>query len=122
MPSRLSLRGNSIGNTNLGCVGNLCRSFKELSFEEQKEATVSKCVLPHCYKFGAQPRAQLLDVITPQEKREHECLFSSHGYTANTLCQKIKKTVIEDDLKIVKVSPIYASVGHAKGETNFSVR
>lgn len=59
----------SIDNANLGCVGNLCRSFKELSFEEQKEATISKCVLPHCYSFSAQLRAQLLDVVI-QETRE----------------------------------------------------
>ncbi|XP_013650485.1 uncharacterized protein LOC106355003 [Brassica napus] len=67
----------SIDNANLGCVGNLRRSVKELSFEKQKEATISKCVLPHCYSF----RAQLL----------------------------------------VVVSPVSASVGHAKRETNFIV-
>ncbi|CAF2158071.1 unnamed protein product [Brassica rapa subsp. narinosa] len=81
----------SIDNANLGCVGNLRRSVKELSFEKQKEATISKCVLPHCYSF----RAQLLVVI--------------------------KKTVFGDGLKIVKVSPVSASVGHAKRETNFIV-
>ncbi|CAN6870902.1 unnamed protein product [Brassica oleracea] len=75
----------SIDDANLGCVGNLRRSVKELSFEKQKEAIISKCVLPHCYSF----RAQLLD---------------------------IKKTVLGDGLKIVKVSPVSASVG-----TNFIV-
>ncbi|KAF3597049.1 hypothetical protein DY000_02021926 [Brassica cretica] len=49
----------SIDDANLGCVGNLRRSVKELSFEKQKEAIISKCVLPHCYSF----RAQLLDVV-----------------------------------------------------------
>lgn len=56
----------SIDNANLGCVGNLRRSVKELSFEKQKEATISKCVLPHCYSF----RAQLL-VVVIQEKPEY---------------------------------------------------
>lgn len=107
----------SIDDANLGCVGNMCRSVKELSFEKQTEATVSECVLPHCYSF----RAQLLDVVI-QEKPEYECLFSRHGYTDNKLCKKIKKTVLEDGLKVVKVSPVSASVGHVKGETNFIVR
>lgn len=56
----------SIDDANLGCVGNLRRSVKELSFEKQKEATISKCVLPHCYSF----RAQLL-VVVIQEKPEY---------------------------------------------------
>ncbi|XP_024009346.1 uncharacterized protein LOC18013928 [Eutrema salsugineum] len=36
----------SIDNVNMGCVGNLCRSVKDLSFEKQKEAIASKCILP----------------------------------------------------------------------------
>ncbi|ESQ37323.1 hypothetical protein EUTSA_v10002899mg [Eutrema salsugineum] len=32
----------SIDNVNMGCVGNLCRSVKDLSFEKQKEAIASK--------------------------------------------------------------------------------
>lgn len=67
----------------------------------------------YCYSF----HAQLLDVVI-QEKPEYECLFSRHGYTDNTLRKKIK-TVREDGLKVVKVSPVSASVGHVKGETNF---
>ena len=48
-------------------------------------------------------------------------MFSRHGYIDNKLCKKIKKTVFGDGLKIVKVSPVSASVGHAKRETNFIV-
>lgn len=43
-------------------------------------------------------------------------MFSRHGYIDNKLCKKIKKTVLGDGLKIVKVSPVSASVG-----TNFIV-
>lgn len=48
-------------------------------------------------------------------------MFSRHGYTDNTVNQKIKKTVLEDGLRIGKVSPVSASIGHEKGETNFIV-
>ncbi|KAJ0240351.1 hypothetical protein HA466_0224910 [Hirschfeldia incana] len=49
----------SVDSVNMGCVGNLSRSVKDLSFEKQKEAKASECVLPYYYKF----RAQLLDVV-----------------------------------------------------------
>jgi len=42
----------SVDIGNMGCVGNLCRSVKDLSFEKQKAATVSQCMLPYFYWKG----------------------------------------------------------------------
>jgi len=41
----------------LGCIGNLCKSFKDLSVVPGREA---KCVLPHYYKC----QMQLFDAVT----------------------------------------------------------
>ncbi|KAL0888815.1 hypothetical protein Bca101_012798 [Brassica carinata] len=49
----------------LGCVGNLCKSFKELSADSGKEASGFKCVLPHYYKCREK---QLLDVLVTTHK------------------------------------------------------
>ncbi|KAL0736783.1 hypothetical protein Bca4012_012993 [Brassica carinata] len=49
----------------LGCVGNLCKSFKELGADSGKEASGFKCVLPHYYKCREK---QLLDVLVTTHK------------------------------------------------------
>lgn len=41
-------------HTNVGCIGNLGRSFKDLSVDKWKEGLASKCVLPHYYKWKKQ--------------------------------------------------------------------
>lgn len=52
-------REDFVEKLNMGCVGNLCKCIKDLSLKKQKEAIVSKCMLPYYYKF----RAQLLVVV-----------------------------------------------------------
>uniref|UniRef100_A0A1J3J3R9 DUF674 family protein n=1 Tax=Noccaea caerulescens TaxID=107243 RepID=A0A1J3J3R9_NOCCA len=77
----------SIFNVNMGCVGNLCTSVKDLSFEKQKEATVSKCMLPWYYNFSA----QLLDIVF-QEGPEFEGLITNGVYCISSckFARKIK--------------------------------
>ncbi|XP_056860116.1 uncharacterized protein LOC108841144 [Raphanus sativus] len=67
----------SVDCVNMGCVGNLCRSVEDLSFEKQKEAKVSECMLPSYYKF----RAQLLDIVIQEGDSEYECLVPRNGYS-----------------------------------------
>ncbi|XP_010468073.1 PREDICTED: uncharacterized protein LOC104748076 [Camelina sativa] len=120
----------SVDSMNMGCVGNLCRSVKDLSFEKQKEARVSKCVLPYFYNFRV--RAQLLDVvIQEQETPEYECLVSRYGGTGrNTLFKKIENKVLSRGERIAKLISVDSksmdtsdsvSFGLVKGETNFIV-
>ncbi|CAE5966620.1 unnamed protein product [Arabidopsis arenosa] len=104
----------SIENGNMGCVGNLCRSVKDLSFEKQKEATVSKCILPYYYNGRAQP----LDVVI-QESPEYECLVSYYGH--NMLSKKINKAVLSNGEILAKFTSVPASIGLVKEETNFIV-
>lgn len=115
----------SVGIVNIGCVGNLSRSVNNLSFEKQKEATVSECVLPYYYKF----RAQLLDIVIQEEDSEYECLVPRNGYPSSNckFSREIKKDVLFNGERIVKFTPMhsntssYAGVGFVKGETNFIV-
>ncbi|KAH0942658.1 hypothetical protein HID58_002295, partial [Brassica napus] len=115
----------SVDIVNMGCVGNLSRSVKNLSFEKQKEATVSQCVLPYYYKF----RAQLLDIVIQEEDSEYECLVPRNGYPSSNckFSKKIKKDVLSNGERIVKFTQMhsntssYAGVGFVKGETNFIV-
>ena len=114
-------------NSNMGCVGNLCRSVKGLRFEGKGEATVTNCVLPHFYDC----RTQLLDVII-QERPEYECLvtcFSSVVCFAK-LCKRIEKNHLRSDQRILKLSPMNpkskgtsdsSGIGFVKGKTNFMV-
>ncbi|CAA7036729.1 unnamed protein product [Microthlaspi erraticum] len=110
----------SIGNLNMGCVGNLCRSVKDLSFENQKEATVSKCMLPHQYNF----RGQLLDIVIQEGVTEFEGLLPRNGYSGSyKFARKIKKDVLSNGERIVKFTPVdpksvSGGVGFVKGETN----
>ncbi|CAA0381802.1 unnamed protein product [Arabidopsis thaliana] len=104
----------SIDIGNMGCVGNLCRSVKDLSFEKQKAATVSQCMLPYFYNGRAQP----LDVVI-QESPEYECLVTHYGH--NMLCKKINKAVLSNGEIIAKFTSASASIGLVKGETNFIV-
>ncbi|AAD56327.1 hypothetical protein [Arabidopsis thaliana] len=82
----------SIDIGNMGCVGNLCRSVKDLSFEKQKAAT---------------------------ESPEYECLVTHYGH--NMLCKKINKAVLSNGEIIAKFTSASASIGLVKGETNFIV-
>ncbi|CAH8391366.1 unnamed protein product [Eruca vesicaria subsp. sativa] len=104
----------SVDNINMGCVGNLCRSVKELSFEQSKEA-----MLPYYYSC----RTQLLDLVI-QETPEYECLVSRRSYNSSRLSKNIKKSVLADGERVAKLTPITsdsASIGLVKGETNFIV-
>lgn len=49
-------------DTSSGCIGNVRRSFKDLSVDKGKEELASKCVLPHFYKLEKQ-----LSSITTEE-------------------------------------------------------
>lgn len=115
----------SVDCVNMGCVGNLSRSVKDLSFEKQKEATVSICMLPCYYNF----RAQLLDIVIQEGGSEYECLVPRNGYSSSycVFSRKIKKDVLSNGERIVKFTQMhsnttsYAGVGFVKGETNFIV-
>ncbi|KFK38304.1 hypothetical protein AALP_AA3G096700 [Arabis alpina] len=112
----------SVDNVNMGCVGNLCSSVKDLSFEKQKEASVSKCMLPCYYNISS----QLLDIVI-QEGTEYECLVTNDAYGRQSykIARKIKKDVLSNYEKIMKLTPMvpkgYGGVGFVKGETNFIV-
>ncbi|XP_010418865.1 PREDICTED: uncharacterized protein LOC104704481 [Camelina sativa] len=115
-------------NANISCIGNLCRSVKGLSLEEEGDTTVTNCVLPHFYNC----RAQLLDVVI-QEVPEYECLVTRlfcSQYNASKLCKRIEKNNLLSDQKIVKLSPMNPKskgtsdslgIGFVKGKTNFMV-
>ncbi|CAN6894558.1 hypothetical protein Bca4012_074740 [Brassica carinata] len=105
----------SVDDSNMGCVGNLRRSVKELSFEQRREA-----MLPYYYSC----RIQLLDVVI-QETPEYECLVSRRSYNSSRLSKTIKKSVLGDGERVAKLTPVVtsdsASIGLVKGETNFIV-
>lgn len=105
----------SVDHLNMGCVGNLRRSVKELSFEQRREA-----MLPYYYSC----RIQLLDVVI-QETPEYECLVSRRSYNSSRLSKTIKKSVLGDGERVAKLTPVVtsdsASIGLVKGETNFIV-
>ncbi|CAH8337348.1 unnamed protein product [Eruca vesicaria subsp. sativa] len=114
----------SIDKVNMGCVGNLCRSVKDLSFEKTKEATFSKCVLPSHYNF----RAQLLDIVVQEGSSKYECLIPASGLRSECIfSRKISKKLLSKGGRIVKFSPMhsntssYGGVGFVKGERNFIV-
>lgn len=82
----------SVDNVNMGCAGNLNRSVKDLSFEKQKEATVSEC---------------MLDIVIKEGKSEIECLFPRNGHPSShcKFSRKIKKDVLLNGERIVKFTP-----------------
>ncbi|KAF8080292.1 hypothetical protein N665_0959s0022 [Sinapis alba] len=110
----------SVDHLNMGCVGNLRRSVKELRFEQRRESTEPKCMLPYYYSFFT----QLLDVVI-QETPEYECLVSRRSYNSSRLSKNIKKSVLADGERVAKLTPMVtsdsASTGLVKGETNFIV-
>lgn len=105
----------SVDHLNMECVGNLCRSVKELSFEQRREA-----MLPYYYSC----LTQLLDLVI-QETPEYECLVSRRSYNSSKLSKNIKKSVLADGERVAKLTPVLtsdsASIGLVKGETNFIV-
>ncbi|CAH2054426.1 unnamed protein product, partial [Thlaspi arvense] len=104
-----------VDNVIMGCVGNLRRSVKDLSFEQRKEATGFKCKLPYYYSC----RTQLLDVVI-QEMPEYECLVSRRSYNSSRLSKTIKKSsVLADGERIAKLTPLVTS--DSTRETNFIV-
>ncbi|CAH2065187.1 unnamed protein product [Thlaspi arvense] len=109
----------SVDNVNMGCVGNLCRSLKDLSFEKHKEATVSKCTLPCYYNL----RGLLLDIVIQEGVLKYECLVNRYSGSSSSFSRKIKKDVLSDDERVATLTlmdPI-SIFGFAKGETNFIV-
>ncbi|CAH8337361.1 unnamed protein product [Eruca vesicaria subsp. sativa] len=114
----------SVDNVNMGCVGNICRSLKDLSYEKPKEVTDSKCMLPYHYNF----RAQLLDIAIQEGDSGLECLIPTSGASSDCMfSRKIKKDVLSKGERIVKFAPMhsnppsYVGVGFVKGETSFIV-
>ena len=105
----------SVDHLNMGCVGNLCRSVKELSSDQRREA-----MLPYYYTC----RTQLLDVVI-QKLPEYECFVSRRSYNSSRLSKTIKKSVLGDGERVAKLTPVVtsdsASIGLVKGETNFIV-
>ncbi|EOA33111.1 hypothetical protein CARUB_v10016449mg [Capsella rubella] len=115
----------SLDNVNMGCVGNLCRSLKGLSFEQPEKSKVFKFVLPFFYDC----RPQFLDVDV-EEIPEYECLINRKSYGCSKLCKKYQKNVLAQGERIAKMISMDSKISVAsdstsmrlvKGETNFIV-
>ncbi|CAD5333823.1 unnamed protein product [Arabidopsis thaliana] len=92
----------------LGCIGNLCKSFKDLSVVPGREA---KCVLPHYYKC----QMQLFDAVTTHKPPTfYLCLSFITGGIINTtdesrtpsggFMKRGTKFMITDDLIITPLN------------------
>uniref|UniRef100_A0A1J3IWX6 DUF674 family protein n=3 Tax=Noccaea caerulescens TaxID=107243 RepID=A0A1J3IWX6_NOCCA len=102
-----SVWGISGGNgINLGCIGNLCKSFKELSVDSgREEASGFKCVLPHYYKCQKQ---MLLDVVTTHKPSTYYryVSFSVDHFREYRLTGNSGKRLVYDWDKLVPVTSI----------------
>lgn len=88
----------------LGCIGNLCKSFKELSVDPGTEASGFKCVLPHYYKC----QKQLLDVVTTHKPPTYYryVSFSVDHFREYRLSENSSKRLVYDWDKLVPVTSI----------------
>ncbi|XP_010418330.1 PREDICTED: uncharacterized protein LOC104703932 [Camelina sativa] len=95
----------SVDSMNMGCVGNLCRSVKDLSFEKQNEPTDSKCVLSYFYNFRV--GAQLLDVVI-QETPEMNAWLTVMAGTSDSasfgLLKGATNFIVSDDLVVTPMN------------------
>ncbi|KAJ0228891.1 hypothetical protein HA466_0321010 [Hirschfeldia incana] len=115
------------GNT-LGCIGNLCKSFKELTADSGREASGSKCVIPHYYKCHEK---KLLDVVTTTHKPPtyyRFVSFSVNHFREYCLTDKSDKRLVYAWDKLVPVTSIDPksegnnnSAGFVKKGTKFMV-
>ncbi|XP_019089812.1 PREDICTED: uncharacterized protein LOC104732594 [Camelina sativa] len=110
LESVLEFSGSSIS---LGCIGNLCRSFKELTAKEGTGLSNSICTLPPFYSF----QMQLPGIITqqppvcyPKYRFDQLALMDpkSSGSSKSTQCyrflKKGRKFTVLDDLTITSNS------------------
>ncbi|XP_010494298.1 PREDICTED: uncharacterized protein LOC104771467 [Camelina sativa] len=97
--------------TILGCIGNLCRSFKELSVVDSgREA---KSVLPHYYKC----QKQLLDVVTTHKPPTYYSYvsFSVDHFREYSLSENSDKPVVYEWDKLV---PVISLDPKCEGDSN----
>ncbi|CAA7061800.1 unnamed protein product [Microthlaspi erraticum] len=91
----------------LGCIGNLCKSFKELSVDSGRgEASGFKCVLPHYYK--CQKQQLLLDVVTTHKPPTYYryVSFSVDHFREYRLTGNSGKRLVYDWDKLVPVTSV----------------
>lgn len=88
----------------LGCIGNLCKSFKELGVDSGGEASGFKCVLPHYYKC----QKQLLDVVTTHKPPTYYryVSFSVNHFREYSLSENSGKRIVYDWDELVPVTSI----------------
>ncbi|CAH8269741.1 unnamed protein product [Arabidopsis lyrata] len=89
----------------LGCIGNLCKSFKDLSVDSGREASAFKCVLPHYYKCQKQ---LLNEVVTTQQPPTYYRFvsFSVDHFREYCLSENSGKRLVYDWDKLVPVTSI----------------
>ncbi|CAH8278543.1 unnamed protein product [Arabidopsis lyrata] len=108
-----------VGNgTILGCIGNLCRSFKDLSIVSSREA---KCVLPHYYKC----HKQLLDVVTPHEPPTYYSYvsFSVDHFREYNLSENSDKPLVyewDKHVPVISIDPKSEGDGNTSDESTTS--
>ncbi|CAH2047573.1 unnamed protein product, partial [Thlaspi arvense] len=114
-----SVWGISGNGTILGCVGNLCKSFKDLSVDSGREASGFKCVLPHYYKC----QKQLLDAVTTHKPPTYYryVSFSVDHFREYCLSENSGKRLVYDWDKLVpSIDP--KSEGNSTGESSGFVK
>lgn len=74
-------------NIALGCIGNLCESFKSLSSSEGRSALMSKCIVPLYYSC----QRPLLDVCYAAYDFERQVLIGSQYYSLKPMDPRCKK-------------------------------
>ncbi|CAE6085398.1 unnamed protein product [Arabidopsis arenosa] len=89
----------------LGCIGNLCKSFKDLSVDSGREASAFKCVLPHYYKCQKQ---LLNEVVTTHQPPTYYRFvsFSVDHFREYCLSENSGKRLVYDWDKLVPVTSI----------------
>ncbi|KAG7600754.1 hypothetical protein ISN45_At05g000140 [Arabidopsis thaliana x Arabidopsis arenosa] len=89
----------------LGCIGNLCKSFKDLSSASATEASAFKCVLPHYYKCQKQ---LLNDVVTTHQPPTYYRFvsFSTDHFREYRLSENSGKRLVYDWDKLVPVTSL----------------
>ncbi|XP_020875867.1 uncharacterized protein LOC110227077 [Arabidopsis lyrata subsp. lyrata] len=129
----------SVDKVTMGCVGNLCRSVKELSFEQGQSSKIRDRIRKKIGAFlkslfanyGAGPgfeqskeATSVFNCILPyyynscrtqlldiviQEMPEYECLVSRRSYNSSKLSKKVNKNVLAEGERIAKLIPMVSS-------------
>ncbi|KAG2238248.1 hypothetical protein Bca52824_092509 [Brassica carinata] len=89
-------------HTNLGCIGNLGRSFKDLTVDKGKEGLASKCVLPHYYKW----QKQLSGITTEEAPVYYRYRNSNPRQPDYSLTTDYDRTLLYRKDRIVRVTVI----------------